>query len=285
MGFFRRNNISKPQEPPVEDAYSADLEVPEVDLIIEVQDINHELRRTPKKRPDQIYLKESPTDETIPDHDANEFEIDLATFREVVTEEEKLEVPQQEEPIKEDSGRGRRRIIMIMLALLLLLALILGLTLGLRDRDGTVVRVDGGIEKPLESNEAPPVEDGPEVAPEYIPDYATDDAVYLMEILKAYTSAAVLTDGATHQGQAFIELLRNEEVSIVRTPITSVTQRYALQMLYVSTSPDEWLNAAGWNTAEPDECSWNGVAGCTTSDNGIMAISKIVLGTYFIATF
>jgi hypothetical protein len=255
MGFFRRNKQQRQQEESTPPLYQAGQE----NLVVEVQDGNHEQNRKPKKK-DQIHSIEEATTSEVDD-----IEIDLDAFRKVVPEV----VPEETAQLtKDDNNRRRTRLIAALIVLLaMILAIVLAVTLTVGRKDDPIY-TDEGIEDPIVET---PIVDA-------APDYTSDDAAYLMEILQVYTPIDVLTDPSVPQGAAFLELLKDEEANVARTPPLSVEQRYALQVFYLSTSPDGWTNSAGWDTAESDECSWEGVVGCTPTDDNVQAVSNVAIG-------
>jgi hypothetical protein len=251
MGFFRRNKQHEESTPPLYQSGQAEL-------VVEVQDGNHEQNRKPKK--DQVHSIDEATAADMDDIE-QDVEVDLVSFRKVV--------PEQEEAPTKDSNKRRTKLILLLIALLALIAAIVlaaTLTIGGRKDEPTP---EEDIVDPI-ATETPVVDDPP--------DYSSDDAAYLIEILQVYTPIEVLTDPSVPQGAAFLELLKDEEASDAKTPPLSVEQRYALQVLYLSTSPDGWTNSAGWDTAESDECSWEGVVGCTTTDDNVQAVSSVAIG-------
>jgi hypothetical protein len=100
---------------------------------------------------------------------------------------------------------------------------------------------------------------------------------YILDILDDYTSTEVLLDETTVQGQAYLQLVMEEEDATKNTSVFRVTQRYALMSIYLSTESDSWIFDQGWNTFSANECTWHGLGPCEDSSNE-KVVTQLYLG-------
>lgn len=164
-----------------------------------------------------------------------------------VKEEGDTEEGDKEEGDKERLPMGLRCFGIGLVVLLILVAIFLGIYFG-------------GDRKPR-SNE--PNEEIGAVENEGIPtgSPSTSTYGYILDALDDYADAEVLTDPTTPQGQAFLQLVQEEDTAENRpTPVFTVGQRYALMTLYLSTEPSAWMVDNGWDGFVGDECTWYGVS-------------------------
>lgn len=82
----------------------------------------------------------------------------------------------------------------------------------------------------------------------------------ILEILRGVTPEPTLLNNVTPQGMAFSWLVSEDpaaDTTLVNPcdHMMQIMQRYALVVLFYSTSGDSWTDNSGWLTLE-DECSW-----------------------------
>jgi hypothetical protein len=110
----------------------------------------------------------------------------------------------------------------------------------------------------------------------------TEATQYILHILDNYTSEAILLNSSTYQGQAFADLVAQEENSTESTPELQVVQRYALLALYRSAAGEDWGIQFGWETLWKNACKWYGIERCNELSTGNVAVSKLNLGMLFV---
>jgi hypothetical protein len=85
----------------------------------------------------------------------------------------------------------------------------------------------------------------------------------ILQILRDITPEPTLLNNITPQGMAYAWMVSEDPAAttILVNPcdnMMQIVQRYALVVLYYSTSGDSWTDNEGWLTLE-DECSWSKV--------------------------
>jgi len=100
-----------------------------------------------------------------------------------------------------------------------------------------------------------------------------DRETVLKEELSDLTDASVLTNFLTPQGMAYQWILNDDNIDACLEP-DRARQRYALAVLYYSTSGDGWTDRMGW-LSELNECRW---ARVTCHENGSNRVSALRLG-------
>jgi hypothetical protein len=268
MGFFRRKQQQQEEPEPEE---------PKEVFVIEVQDINHEeLYRSPRSSSSSSskqVIVNAPTAESDEEDEINPFrvEMDLKTHRKTPPPTPTNDLDENNE---EKYVRNRRNLIRMLVCLtgVVLVAIILAVSLSLTRSSSTVANNDEA---------EPPVEEEEPVTWEPIPT-TEEAAAYLMEILQISSPSQVAKamDDSTPQGRAFSVLVVSEQLAESPTPPFSVIQRYALMVLYYSTSggPSAWTNSFGWNAYGDDECQWNAVDTCRFTEEGYLAVTNLDLG-------
>ena len=266
MGFFRRKQQQQEEPEPEE---------PKEVFVIEVQDINHEeLYRSPRSSSSsKQVIVNAPTAESDEEDEINPFrvEMDLKTHRKTPPPTPTNDLDENNE---EKYVRNRRNLIRMLVCLtgVVLVAIILAVSLSLTRSSSTVANNDEA---------EPPVEEEEPVTWEPIPT-TEEAAAYLMEILQISSPSQVAKamDDSTPQGRAFSVLVVSEQLAESPTPPFSVIQRYALMVLYYSTSggPSAWTNSFGWNAYGDDECQWNAVDTCRFTEEGYLAVTNLDLG-------
>jgi hypothetical protein len=107
----------------------------------------------------------------------------------------------------------------------------------------------------------------------------------ILEILRSVTPEPTLLNTVTPQGMAYSWLV-SEDPAATTTLINpcdhmmQIQQRYALAVLYYSTSGDSWTNRKGWLTFD-DECTWAKVT-CHADEPSVGALYLCKLSTYAI---
>lgn len=261
MGFFRRNNETKQdQEPPAVEEYMVEVQ----------QDLTQKesQKRASKRKEHHPSLAGAvPTVDSDVNND-NETEID--PFR---VEMDLTTYQMQSKNMGDDGAQAKRRCRMIVLALLaIVLIAVVAVTLTLTLNN---------------SNASPTADTNNSNSQTSPPASQTNDAAssYLLQALGFDTSSEIdaAFNEATPQGRAFASLLVAErllsQTGSDRTPASMIVQRYALSVLFYSTSgPSEWINAVGWEDFTSTECDWNGVKDCRTGENGTSIVTKVELG-------
>jgi hypothetical protein len=260
MGFFRRNNQKDQEQEPPDEEYVVEVQ----------QDLTHKesMQRAKAKSKDQPpgLAGAVPT----VDSDANDYETEIDPFR----VEMDLTTYQMQAKSTETNGDAKaKRCRMIVLGLLaVVLIVVVAITLSMT----------------LKSSNSPPAAPTNTNSQTSPPASQTNDGVssYLLQALGFDTSSEVdaAFNEATPQGRAFAALMVAEQLlwptGSDPTPPSVVVQRYALAVLYFSTSgPSEWINAVGWQDFSSQECNWNGVKDCRTTANGTSIVTKVELGT------
>ena len=211
-------------------------------------------------------------------------EVDIESYRKVVPAAPQT-APEEEDELDDDgytfpNGLKFALIILAFIATLLVIVLPLYFTQWDNRRE-----VSSGGETGLVAESTT---SAPTLAPTLAPTATLSEAPslsaygYLMQILSPHTAMDLLADSAQPQGQAFNDLLRVEEGATQRTPPFRVLQRYALMVLYYSTTPSGWSSSFGWSTFAPDECNWFGVNTCRQLADGNLAVTNLGLGKAFV---
>ena len=73
----------------------------------------------------------------------------------------------------------------------------------------------------------------------------------------------LLGDETTPQGMAYVWLVDDALNGDYYSDDETITERYALSVLYFSTNGDDWITKDDWLTSE-EICQWQGIS-CTMS--------------------
>jgi hypothetical protein len=91
----------------------------------------------------------------------------------------------------------------------------------------------------------------------------------------------LLLDASTPQGKAFDAILAEG-----LTSPSLILQRFALMVIYFSTSGPDWSFIGGWNGFTDKECFWFGIESCSyQQEGGFLAVSNVGLGMFFARLF
>lgn len=195
---------------------------------------------------DDVTVDDVSLDKEAQDDGAGQ-EIGIDAFKTVALTDEVEKVEDKGDSDKEEAPTGLRCFGLGLVVLLILVAIFLGVYFG----GGRKPRTN----KPNEGIGVVETEGIPTGSP------TTSTYGYILDALDDYTDAEVLTDPTTPQGQAFLQLVQEEETAVNRpTPVSTVGQRYALMTLYLSTEPTSWMVDNGWDGFVGDECTWYGIS-------------------------
>ena len=98
----------------------------------------------------------------------------------------------------------------------------------------------------------------------------------ILSILRTVTPESILLNTVTPQGMAFAWILSEDPAATtsLKNPcdnVRAIRQRFALVVLYYSTSGDSWIDKSGWLTTN-DVCQWAKVA-CRADEPSIISLS------------
>jgi hypothetical protein len=106
---------------------------------------------------------------------------------------------------------------------------------------------------------------------------ADEASDYIIQALNFTTPQEIATASNvdTPQGQAVSALVVGEQLATTRTTPFRIQQRYALAVLYYSTSgsSNQWIDADGWSTVASEECQWKGIT-CGGGDTASTAVES-----------
>jgi hypothetical protein len=203
------------------------------------------------------------TQDSIPEEELAGEEIDLDAFTQVVLADKSAEEFENEAG---DDGRkrmplGLKLFVISLVVVCALLGVFLAVFLG-KDSSSSDTEEKSAVGEAEGDSPTPvPSED------------------YILDILDEYTETEILLDETTIQGQAYLQLVMEEDDATENTSVARVTQRYALMSLYLSTEPEGWLFSQGWNTFSANECIWHGLGTC--EDVGVeKVVTHLYLGKY-----
>mmetsp|Transcript_29102 Transcript_29102/g.48112 ORF Transcript_29102/g.48112 Transcript_29102/m.48112 type:complete len:431 (-) Transcript_29102:112-1404(-) len=233
--------------------------------------VSEETREIYYQRNVQEVRNKNVTEESIPEAELAGEEIDLETFAQVALADKVEEVVDNEEPEEEASKRrsplGLKLCSIAFVVVCCLLAVFLAVYLTVWKDDDTSAP---------DITEKSGVTEVEVVAPTLSP--SKSPYGYILDILGDYTDEDVLTDDTTPQGQAFLQLVMEEDAASNPTSAFRITQRYALATLHLSTEPDSWVTSFGWNGFTANECTWYGLGPCEETSDG-MAVTELFLSS------
>lgn len=184
------------------------------------------------------------------------------------------------------NARKKRRILVLLTILGLVGVIILSVALRRRERtkegesnnenEKSVDLIEEqviGTPAPSQKTPVPSQKDKPSSQPSSSPtSYAQQTLAYEIISSKIEDPTLLVTPG-TPQYNAF-QLVLGEG----RTDPFRILQRFALMVVYFSTSGMDWEWKHGWHEFSEDECDWMGVAICRMQDHGGRAVASLSLG-------
>lgn len=265
------------------------------EYVVEVQDNNavylgdsEKLHGTLEDNP--TFDSEANTDalgDAVKDHDDQVdpfgIEMDVQTYK----RQTRADVPEKS-PQEEKFTVSPRSIRALLICALLVIALIITLFVSL-----SVTR--GKSSAASTTTASPPTASPPTASPPTTTGGLTADeaSAYIIKSLNFSTPEEIATASnvATPQGQAVSSLAVGEQLATTRTAPSRIQQRYALAVLYYSTSgsSNPWVDAEGWSTMATEECQWKGITCGSSGDNNTksttdesVAVTDLNLGKYIL---